>query len=1235
MIRFTRTKNRPRYTRFVGLSLAAVLVLGTGRPATAVADAPVTFTETQLASALFGAAARIKASGVEHDKQVILSAELLDWRVNNPGADEAAIDAHLTATRNPVNDRLTPVDAKRSQAEVVGRMLQIVYDVQGTVITGTHMTALLGAATARDLAHLVLSREQRLTGSQQALDIATAYSGAQDKLWTAVHERAATDPAFANVWRQRLGAATAAQPFSLDPTAPSAVLRNLPVLRDLINIDALVAQGNAGRTAFLAEVQRQFTVLQNKVTETTGQLTQSLWTANASAGLPGTSVTPPSQEQISRIQREEEASRKVAGQLKGGVDALIRAAGYVDPKLAKHLTEYALTAFTIANNVMDLVTAVAMIGTSIAVGATFGYVGMAVGAVVGLIEVFAGVLGSASSPDPGALQGILQAINRGFSQLQDSIRSVYDTMTNRFNRLDQRLDAMFQTMREGFNTVIGLIHDVNANLAVVHQQLLSLQATALSFGQAELNAISDGQKNEFHFTATNFVDYGFYNNNRTMSEDQYIAAVSRFLSTANDVARNNAFAYSNYNEPNPRIPLGVLGPAGSIDWLANWANRHYGMNLPVSGGGLMVPNADFWAEAARAYTLTALQNPQYAAREGAAQARATELINNGELIRTAAMRFSAPVAPKPGETQWTATNKLFSGLLNENKTLTQRFADTLPNPKTFHSVINPAHPWDLWAGPNQAFDASGLPGTPASVGICGSGAVPSTPPSYLNPAGLPSEAMLGLYVDPEHWRYNACVGHAHFENPTISVSERVVQHCHPVEGCDEVTYYDSNQFIALRVNFYETVDNTEVGRMVNRVTKTVKSFHVCRWTNRDAPNPNPPSFCQQPPGGSPNTWVGPDVLWNGQPTGPMTKVDANVPYNKSRESVRKLWSEKVASYYNLVADKLDTDPWPEATALGTNLLLLRSYTALGFPRAKDTDDQLHALLYGTHALGGNLSTVYRQAAAEMNERSPLMRWTEPFRFQPELLTDQPNDQYGNPPCVVHWLSTDVATACLLGVSQQRRDRLADRFEQHFHQIYDGTAVEGLPLIDEVLRNLALTKRYVVARFPTSAAAEAAVGPVGPARAEPMEAVAAPAFSAEAPKPAAPPAPAAKPMGFGFIMPGASIPVGRRIEFFRDGFSSGWSSLVMAYDNSGNLVIRDPWGKYLWAADTGGNPDAWAVFQSDGNFVVYDAQNRPLWASDTMGSGFRLDFQHDGNLVIYDAHNRPQWATGTDWKAARG
>ena len=101
-----------------------------------------------------------------------------------------------------------------------------------------------------------------------------------------------------------------------------------------------------------------------------------------------------------------------------------------------------------------------------------------------------------------------------------------------------------------------------------------------------------------------------------------------------------------------------------------------------------------------------------------------------------------------------------------------------------------------------------------------------------------------------------------------------------------------------------------------------------------------------------------------------------------------------------------------------------------------------------------------------------------------------------------------------------------------------------------------------------------------------------------------------------LMPGESI-------------VSGDLSFKLVLQSDGNLVQYGKNDTALWATNTQGHNDIWAVFmQTDGNLVVRDTHCQPLWASRTNGHpGAMFVVQDDGNLVIYDVHGIAIWNSG--------
>jgi len=80
---------------------------------------------------------------------------------------------------------------------------------------------------------------------------------------------------------------------------------------------------------------------------------------------------------------------------------------------------------------------------------------------------------------------------------------------------------------------------------------------------------------------------------------------------------------------------------------------------------------------------------------------------------------------------------------------------------------------------------------------------------------------------------------------------------------------------------------------------------------------------------------------------------------------------------------------------------------------------------------------------------------------------------------------------------------------------------------------------------------------------------------------------------------------------------------------GNLVIYNDRNVPIWASNTSGDANSFAVMQGDGNFVVYD-NGQPQFATRTDNNpGAFLAFQNsDGNLVVYSSSHQALWASGT-------
>ncbi|WP_072620283.1 S8 family serine peptidase [Spirulina major] len=84
----------------------------------------------------------------------------------------------------------------------------------------------------------------------------------------------------------------------------------------------------------------------------------------------------------------------------------------------------------------------------------------------------------------------------------------------------------------------------------------------------------------------------------------------------------------------------------------------------------------------------------------------------------------------------------------------------------------------------------------------------------------------------------------------------------------------------------------------------------------------------------------------------------------------------------------------------------------------------------------------------------------------------------------------------------------------------------------------------------------------------------------------------------------------------------------AFQNDGNLVMRNPEGQAIWATGTHDTGADRFVVQADGNVVLYEG-SEALWATDTNDNpGAYFAIQGDGNLVVYSSDDDPLFESGT-------
>ena len=112
-------------------------------------------------------------------------------------------------------------------------------------------------------------------------------------------------------------------------------------------------------------------------------------------------------------------------------------------------------------------------------------------------------------------------------------------------------------------------------------------------------------------------------------------------------------------------------------------------------------------------------------------------------------------------------------------------------------------------------------------------------------------------------------------------------------------------------------------------------------------------------------------------------------------------------------------------------------------------------------------------------------------------------------------------------------------------------------------------------------------------------------------------------------PPSTITAWQRLHTTQNLQSNGSKFYRLIMQGDGNLVLRNPSGKAVWATWTMGNPGAYLTMQGDGNLVMRSASNRAVWTTNTMGNNnAHLTLQGDGNIVLRNAAGGVIWATYT-------
>ncbi|MGO1055181.1 tetratricopeptide repeat protein [Crossiella sp. CA198] len=1074
--------NLTGFARRLVTPVVATAVLASGLAAPNAAAAEPGITPEQLASAVFSAAVQLKDNGRTHDRNLLLSAELLDWRAKNPAATADALNRHAADVERVVGLAVAPATERDLVPDTLGRGVEALYAVPEVDKGGKQLKTLLGALTKRDLKSA--NSPEELRGVLQQFTVSSIEIA--PTIWTALREAAGRDATLNSTWKTRLGKATVAETAAVDPVAPLDTLKQLPQVKKVIDVDAIQAgfqQGfKQGMEALNKQIKPLIKVLGDPNSPNTplGQAMQ--WVKDHVDQNTG-EIKKPSEQELKDFEEQAKKFDTYLDYVKGGLTAFATVAKVLSPRYAADLVKFADTLYKIGKHVLPMINAVAALGTAIAAGAAIGSIvpaiGTVIGAAVGLITTLVGLLGSGGggpSPELQAIQGMHTEMRESFKQLKDFLIAFQTQVNSRFDRIDATLNLMYGDMLMKFDQVLIAIAQSNFQLTQQIKDLHSALLTIATNFQGDIQAILAGMQADaatpFRNAIRKYVDYAARENRPIPSYDQgndtYKFGAEAYSDAGDDLARSAVFM----REPQDVPPAGILAtnnPTALVNYLTKWAEENfgpqYGHNKPAAG----TPNATLLAAAMRAYAVLMDQNPALAAQEPLVDpdgdgkfgvARVDDLLKAGGDVVGAARRFNQPRF-KPTTGPWVATNSLLGGLQEENSLRMIALANSLKKYEFDSTVQEPTRPFSLWGDRNQPVegfmkrDDVEVQHCYTPTGETGLAAMPELIKSDKLPA--PVRVLKQLHPTMELrtcWATVSAMDHSYgrydLDGPTRIPCKWSPD---PPVGCTKSVTQGSTKLVRINVEFQVRgvipgqTNETALARMSG-----VGTVERCRYPGVQPHDDEPldGSCTMNPVDFFPRMKNAPKY----EPQGTMTEDDTYLSYPR----ISKTLAERRARYYALVANDLkDAEPkLPEAKAVDTNLRLLRAYLELGFPTALQSDERLRSLLYGDRAVPSSLNV--RKIRNEISPLAALFSKAAQNQLaEKDALHEQKVfSQAEIPGCTAapaEVTTPDPVARCLVTIGGQRRGALGERIEYYSTDLVANPAAQDPQTITALMRSL--------------------------------------------------------------------------------------------------------------------------------------------------------------------------------------
>ncbi|WFE35254.1 hypothetical protein [Micromonospora sp. WMMD975] len=924
-------RRRRRWRALVAAVVAAVVVVS---PTPAVAAETVDYEATRFHDGVFAAYLRAHNGGVAGLKNLVLTAELLDWRGRNPGASRDAVVRHLVATRQAVDAAGVSDTTARTNYTTLIKVIDALSGVPGVSIGAPMVKGLLDATIGGTITASA-EVEDAVTSAYQNYRWMDALYAQQERAWGQLTRAAAQDGDLAAAWDGEIGAQ-----LNVRATATTEQLLADPLLASFVNTEAILEHlGN--EQAYLAALRTELRGALGKVAAQNAEIIEKLAAADLKYPVgPGPKPTP--QDYTAAL--AEAANRQVAiDAADSAVTILATLAGFADEKAGKEVLAIGKAAIGIATAINKYLPTVAGLSLSDAIGSlsTVVLTGNVLGAVMTLLPLFTG-----GAPSEHEL--VMQEIGK----LREQVGELRTEMHERFDRVEAMLSAIYddvmsvlERMRDDLD---GVIRDIDAIKRQINGLETRVDQLSLSMQEAlKKNALSDTE-----FAINTYVGYKA-RTGRSLSVAQYDETEGRLFTSATSTAASAPFVLTpaewSQGGVDPVRVLDEKSPYGAIDYLSYLARTWD----PVYPATTKVPHAGVWTMSTRAFTALALENPTLVGDMTGDNSFAARMGRSGQVILDASSRFSRPTADGHRNALFTGLVDNYKGAVNAQSAELRKLRDEATG-----GGYNP------WYGPDQK-SPTPLTNTRSywtpdnertyNADAKMSGCAPFSPlprvriPNNVNLGDLPNAFQLLTHGTSRQFQ-------PHFR---ICYDAELVNHTTTTGPRAETTRAD----LQLTVHAQMSVNQGAFWMDVRTWRNTKSAGIVCSWSTRDNP---PTGYCYD------------EVYYmthNDESVHlPAFETGARYADNTERLTIarqlgdRMLWG-KQKRYYQLVNQRFGdpTSPLRQAGNQVTQAFrLLQAYTKLGFPVALDADASLSGYLFG----GNLLPSDYRHPGAPVGQELP-------------------------------------------------------------------------------------------------------------------------------------------------------------------------------------------------------------------------------------------------------------------------